>query len=298
MCSLRCRISVFTRREHIFIMELSQKRYGLNTFQLKVIALVFMTFDHIAYFMSGIIDVPFWFNLIGRLSAPIFIFMVANGFRHTRDRVAYMSRLYLWSVVMSIGNFIANKYFPHPCGNMLIFNIFATMFYIVFYLYFIDRAKVYKSSGKLAKMSLCILAMVAPFAIDGIMFFMMSRGTVTSWFTIFSFFLPSPLLVEGGICWIGLGIGFFFFMDDRKKLSAFYTAMSAIFLINALPEGISFENLFILNYQWSMILALPLLLMYNQAKGRGMKNLFYIYYPAHIYLLLITARYVYPLLVS
>ena len=74
--------------------------------------------------------------------------------------------------------------------------------------------------------------------------------------------------------------------------------MSAIFLINALPEGISFENLFILNYQWSMILALPLLLMYNQAKGRGMKNLFYIYYPAHIYLLLITARYVYPLLVS
>lgn len=65
---------------------------------------------------------------------------------------------------MSIGNFIANKYFPHPCGNMLVFNIFATMFYIVFYLYFIDRAKVYKSSGKIAENVSVALAMVAPFA--------------------------------------------------------------------------------------------------------------------------------------
>lgn len=38
-----------------------------------------------------------------------------------------------------------------------------------------------------------------------------------------------------------------------------------------------------------MWLALPLILLYNGQRGRGMKYLFYIYYPAHVYILAIAA---------
>ena len=38
-----------------------------------------------------------------------------------------------------------------------------------------------------------------------------------------------------------------------------------------------------------MWLALPLILSYNGQRGRGMKYLFYVYYPAHVYILAIAA---------
>lgn len=52
-----------------FTMDLFKN--GLNGFQLKLLALIFMTFDHIAYMFSGIIHVPIWFHIIGRISAPL-----------------------------------------------------------------------------------------------------------------------------------------------------------------------------------------------------------------------------------
>ena len=55
-------------------------------------------------------------------------------------------------------------------------------------------------------------------------------------------------------------------------------------------EGLTYENLFILNDQWFMILSLPFILLYNDQRGRKMKYFFYVYYPLHVYLLVILAR--------
>ncbi|HBE85177.1 MAG TPA: hypothetical protein DDW53_06515 [Lachnoclostridium sp.] len=38
---------------------------GLNSFQIKIIALVLMVFDHIHYIFSGILQVPLWFTMLG-----------------------------------------------------------------------------------------------------------------------------------------------------------------------------------------------------------------------------------------
>ncbi|MGD9474073.1 MAG: TraX family protein [Eubacteriaceae bacterium] len=43
--------------------------------------------------------------------------------------------------------------------------------------------------------------------------------------------------------------------------------------------------IFFINYQWMMIVALPLMLLYNGEKGRGLKYLFYLFYPLHITIL-------------
>ncbi|MGN0675508.1 MAG: TraX family protein, partial [Oscillospiraceae bacterium] len=42
------------------------------------------------------------------------------------------------------------------------------------------------------------------------------------------------------------------------------------------------HSLLYVNFQWMMIFALPFMLAYNGKKGRGLKNLFYAYYPLHI----------------
>lgn len=41
------------------------------------------------------------------------------------------------------------------------------------------------------------------------------------------------------------------------------------------------------NYQWMMIFSLPFMLAYNGKRGKGLKGIFYIYYPVHIMLFMI-----------
>ncbi|MBQ5339324.1 MAG: hypothetical protein J6Z40_09185 [Oscillospiraceae bacterium] len=51
------------------------------------------------------------------------------------------------------------------------------------------------------------------------------------------------------------------------------------------------ESLLQYNFQSFMILALPLLLLYNGERCKGHKHFFYVYYSAHIYVLYILAHF-------
>lgn len=63
---------------------------GLTGNQLKLIAVITMTIDHI-----GLILLPrVWvLRLIGRLAMPIYAYMIAEGCRHTHDRWRYLGRI-------------------------------------------------------------------------------------------------------------------------------------------------------------------------------------------------------------
>lgn len=67
------------------------KRDGLlSGSMLKILALVFMTLDHI-----GMILFPHivWLRAVGRLAFPIFAYMIAEGCFYTRSRVRYLLTL-------------------------------------------------------------------------------------------------------------------------------------------------------------------------------------------------------------
>jgi len=74
----------------------------MSTFTLKVIALVSMLYDHVTYLWplellplpEGVLSLS---HYIGRLAAPIFLWSVANGYRHTRDVKGYALRLLLFA---------------------------------------------------------------------------------------------------------------------------------------------------------------------------------------------------------
>lgn len=250
---------------------------GLNGFTLKLLALIFMTFDHISAFLLGSMHIPIWFNWIGRISAPLFIFMVAEGFYHTRNRKKYIARLYLWSVAMSLGNMLMVRILPHPNNHIITNNIFATMFLITLYLYAIELIKK-------RKVLLGISIMILPIIATGFAMLGLNTGN-TVLLTGIMTFVPTILTVEGGFIWIALGIGCYIFREKPVKLSIFYILLCIFNFVIVLSGGFTFENLFLLNYQWLMIFALPFMLLYNGEKGQSLKYFFYLYYPVHCYIL-------------
>ncbi len=67
-----------------------QTQTGLTGNQLKIIAMITMTCDHVG---MQIFPHLLWLRMIGRLAMPIYAYMIAEGCRHTRDRKKYLLRL-------------------------------------------------------------------------------------------------------------------------------------------------------------------------------------------------------------
>ena len=76
-------------------------RRGLTSTGLKGIALALMVLDHIHYIFGFTGWIPEWFSMLGRLSAPLFLFCAVEGFTHTRSRKTYFLRVYALSVLMT-----------------------------------------------------------------------------------------------------------------------------------------------------------------------------------------------------
>ena len=76
-------------------------RRGITGTGLKIIALVTMLLDHIHYFFGFTGWIPEWFSMVGRLSAPLFLFCVVEGFSHTSNRRRYYLRI--WAIAAGMG---------------------------------------------------------------------------------------------------------------------------------------------------------------------------------------------------
>lgn len=66
------------------------QKYGLTGNQLKILAMITMTCDHVGVMLFPHLQ---WLRIIGRLAMPIYAFMIAEGCRYTRDRKKYLLRL-------------------------------------------------------------------------------------------------------------------------------------------------------------------------------------------------------------
>ena len=249
---------------------------GLDGFTLKIIALVLMTIDHTYEFFSSN-GIPIWFNWLGRLSAPLFFFTMAEGFFYTKNKITYIKRLYIFSVIMSLGKFISWKIYVQDSSYPIVRNnIFETFFLIGLNILVIEFSR--DKNKESYKKTLIIVAVILFQIILPIgAYTLFTESTVQ----IILSFLPCPLLCEGNLIFVALGIGFFYLRNNRKRMIMFYLIFSLVFF----PfSNFSFETAFYHNYQWMMIFSMPLMLLYNRKKGKGLKYLFYIYYSAHIFL--------------
>lgn len=76
----------------------------LNSEAVKIIALVTMLIDHIGYIMYGHIDTGVYNVLrgIGRISFPLFAFLIAEGFFYTKDEKKYLLRIMSFAFISEI----------------------------------------------------------------------------------------------------------------------------------------------------------------------------------------------------
>lgn len=75
---------------------------ALSATALKLIAVLFMTVDHLG--ACGIW--PDITHSLGRAAAPMFLYFVVESLRHTRSRKRYLLRMWLASLAIGMANLV------------------------------------------------------------------------------------------------------------------------------------------------------------------------------------------------
>ena len=68
-------------------------------FTLHMLAMLFMLFDHM---WITVVRGNDWMNCLGRLSFPIFAFLIVEGYMHTSDFKKYIRRMFLFALISEI----------------------------------------------------------------------------------------------------------------------------------------------------------------------------------------------------
>ena len=103
-----------------------EKKLSLSGFDLKVIAVVLMLIDHAGAFLFPEVKL---LRLIGRLSFPIFAFLICEGFENTHDTKKYAMRLLAFAFISEpFFDFARSGSFFDPFGGQ---NVLFTFFIAV-----------------------------------------------------------------------------------------------------------------------------------------------------------------------
>jgi len=251
---------------------------------LKLLALALMLIDHLGEFIPGI---PEWFHWIGRISAPLFFFTMVWGFFYTHDRKKYLIRLYLFGLGMALMDLILNCLFVNAYSQLRN-NIFVTLLLIGMIVEIIEKFMTNKKEGMKWLMWFLLLQTVSTI----LCFLAIKYSKLPNIDLVIGAVLPNLLFNEASYDFVILGVLLYFLRKKKSSLAIGYItfciaefiwAASAIWV--ATSGKVTIEMLFLYNYQWMMIFALPFILLYNGKKGKGMKYLFYIFYPGHIVIL-------------
>ena len=90
---------------------MQQHKLQLNSNQLKLIALVSMTVDHVGMLLFPKIQI---LRIIGRIAFPIFAFMIAEGCRYTSNRLRYFLGIFcLGLALQAFFWFTRQNYYQH-----------------------------------------------------------------------------------------------------------------------------------------------------------------------------------------
>ena len=250
----------------------------LDATTLKFMAVVLMVLDHI-HQMFVSVGAPMWLTMAGRLVFPMFLFAASESFYYTHSKKKYLKRLLFASWGMTIFTFLLQTVLPNP-DVVLMNNAFSTFFVTGLYMLSWDhltagiRQKSPKEIGKAVVIFLVPILCAIPVYLVALLSFNENvPGSVIRLLARIALLIPNILAVEGGASFIVLGLLFYIFRKHRVIQIVMLLALSMIVYLS----GDTVQSL--------MALAAIPMALYNGERGKGMKNFFYIFYPAHIGLL-------------
>jgi len=207
------------------------------------------------------------------------------GYHYTKNRKIYLFRLYLGSLFMTVFIYVIDHYLPTDGFGYGNHNIFLSMFLVGVVISTIEAFQKDRKKGGImlgAIFAVQILYSYTERILHIIFPFMpgFSGDTITG-------VIPNLYLNEYGFEFVALGV-LMYFLKEKKDL---FCVTYIIFCIAQFSNEIVWGELGVAT-QWMMIAALPLMMRYNNEKGYGMKYFFYLFYPAHTFLLFYIANFV------
>ena len=255
-------------------MENIQKVMGFSTFDLKIIGIVLMVVDHV-HQMFQPLGAPNWLDWFGRPVATIFFFTSVIGFSYTHDKKKYMSRLFIFMVLMSLMTTVLEKVINFE-QVVLINNIFRDLLIGTMFMAGIDQFQAVKNGNKARHLGLGILWFALPFIFTVVAMPIVASQSVPLLFKqIVVGVFPAIILAENNF--MVLLIPLLYLFKNNRVVQCLLIALTA------LVYGVMGST------QWIMIFAIIPIYFFNGQKGPGMKYFFYIFYPAHIALLYVLA---------
>lgn len=242
-------------------------KLGWNGSIIKLIALVSMTIDHVGaaiieYMMDNATDMSEYSRLsdidhimrsIGRVAFPLFCFMLVQGFVHTSSRKKYLLRLAVFAVICEIPFDLA-------------------FFHKVFYW---DHQNVFLT------FTIGLLMMICLDKVSGVSIFRKAEwlnmvARVVFDFCIFLGFGTLSYMVNCDYSVNGIIIIFLFYALRNVRFGSMIAGLASGWIVlDEIPA----------------LGALLPIAMYNGRKGFKLKWFFYIYYPAHILILYVVAKF-------
>jgi len=218
---------------------------GISANTLKILAIIGMTFNHIAHIyvedLSFVIGCALY--AFGGLTFPIMAYLLGEGYRHTTNIKKYAIRLFVFACIAEVP---FRLFLNRNIGNILF-----TLFLGLIAIYSYERM------GRKAYFFLFVCLVIVSGFFDW------------GWIGIPMILLYYTLRDKKRVvlpCLIPLLFFSFIAIVDIMRTESLRSLEIVFFLIGC-------------------ILSMPLLLCYNGSKGKPMKYFFYVYYPLHILVL-------------
>lgn len=233
----------------------------LNSNNIKIIAIIAMTIDHIAWCVFpgySTEPLPVILHIIGRLTCPIMCYFIAEGYHYTKDIDKYTNRLFAFAIISHFAYVFMYEGFndwkaftPFYYGDIL--NQTSVMWSLAWGLVMLRVAYSEKIKENIKPILIVLICLIS---------------------------FPSDWSCIASLCILAFGTN----RGDFKKQMLwmiFYVAIYSVVYFFALDRiyGI---------IQMAVVLSIPILMMYNGQRGKNqainhiMKWTFYIYYPLHL----------------
>ncbi len=244
-----------------------EKYKKLNSNAIKIIAIVAMTIDHIAWAVFpnySVNALAIIMHIIGRVTCPIMCYFVAEGFYYTKNIKKYSFRLFIFALISHIPYMLMFGSFAEKGAIALVpfgtgfLNQTSVMWSLFIGLMMLRVAKSEKL-GNFLKVDLIIILCVLALPAD--------------WSCIASLFI---------LC-IGTNRG--------KPLNQILWCLFYV-VIYSIVYFFAFSKVYAI-IQLGVILSVPSLFLYNGERGKNiklnkfMKWFFYAYYPIHLLIIAI-----------
>lgn len=267
----------------------------MSTFTIKLIAIIAMLIDHAgAIFISPSTNPELYTvaRVIGRLAFPIFVFLVVEGFFHTRDVKKYLKRLGIFALISEIPFDIAFYHLRFQ-SNLIedIRNVFQN--YREYKLWeLVDRFNENQNVFFTLFIGLLLIYLMS-LVERKFQNQMIISNLVDAALTIGALGLAYFLKTDYDIAGVLIFVSFYLFRGSKAMLSFCILIISATILCNteSIQSFLMTGNFIYIISMFTPFAMVPIA-FYNGKKGKSVKYLFYIFYPAHLIILFLIYQFI------